>query len=117
MALRDREGISGAGLIAGALVISAAIISWGQPGPPRYQLAASGDAIVRLDTDSGELIACNLQACRQVEQPDRAKTFGPLRIQFGDDQATVETRRNVNVQQDRNVRREVEQRQIVENGS
>jgi hypothetical protein len=84
MALRDRDGISGAGLIAGALVISAAIISWGQPGQPRYQLAASGDAIVRLDTDSGELIACNLQACRQVEQPDRAKTFGPLTVQFGD---------------------------------
>ena len=85
MALRDKGEVGGGGLIAGALVISAAIISWGQQGPPRYQLAASDSAIVRLDTDSGELIACNLQECRRVEQPDRAKTFGPLRIQIGDD--------------------------------
>ena len=99
MALRERGEVGGAGLIAGALVISAAIISWGQQGPPRYQLAASDSAIVRLDTDSGELIACNLQGCRQIEQPDRAKTLGPLRIQIGDD------------------RREVEQPKAVANGS
>ena len=50
--------------------------------PPRYQIAGAGDTVVRMDTDSGELIACNQQRCARVEPPDRAKTFGPLTVQF-----------------------------------
>jgi hypothetical protein len=49
---------------------------------PRYQLAAAGDTIVRMDNDSGEVIACNRQGCARVEPPDRAKTFGPLTVQY-----------------------------------
>lgn len=70
-------------LIAAAIVGAALVISWGMSSSePRYQLAASGDTVVRMDTDSGELIACNQQHCVRVEPPDRAKTFGPLTLQF-----------------------------------
>ena len=70
-------------LIAGAIVLSALILSWGiSRGEPRCALAAAGDTVVRMDTDSGELIACNEQRCARVEPPDRAKTFGPLTVQF-----------------------------------
>ena len=77
---RDR----GSALIAAALLGSALIISWGMSSSgPRYQLAGSGDAVIRMDTDSGELIACNAQRCSRVEPPDRAKTFGPLTVEIG----------------------------------
>jgi len=70
-------------LIAGAIVAAALIVSWGMSSSqPKYQLAASGDTVVRMDTDSGELIACNQQRCARVEPPDRAKTFGPLTVQY-----------------------------------
>ena len=70
-------------IIAGAIIFGALILSWGMSSSePRYQLAASGDTVVRMDTDSGELIACNRQRCARVEPPDRAKTFGPLTVQF-----------------------------------
>jgi hypothetical protein len=45
---------------------------------PRYQLAGSGGSVVRMDTDSGELIACDKQGCVEVQEPDRAKTFEAL---------------------------------------
>ena len=51
-------------------------------GPWTGYRVASGDTVVRMDTDSGELIACNRQRCARVEPPDRAKTFGPLTVQF-----------------------------------
>jgi hypothetical protein len=73
----------GTAIIAAAIIGAAFIISWGMSrSEPRYQLAASGDTVVRMDTDSGELIACNRQRCARVEPPDRAKTFGPLTVQF-----------------------------------
>jgi hypothetical protein len=37
-----------------------------------------------MDTDSGELIACNAQRCSRVQPPARAKTFGPLTVEIGD---------------------------------
>ena len=62
------------------------ILSWGMSrSEPRYQLASAGDAVVRMDTDSGELIACNAQRCSRVQPPLRAKTFGPLTVEIGDD--------------------------------
>jgi hypothetical protein len=71
-------------IIAAAMVAAAMIISWGMSGSsPRYQVASSGDAVVRMDTDSGELIACTASGCAQVEPPDRARTFGPLTVRFG----------------------------------
>lgn len=70
-------------LIAAAIVGAAFILSWGMSsGESRYQIAAAGDAVVRMDTDSGELISCNRQGCARIEPPDRAKTFGPLTVQF-----------------------------------
>jgi hypothetical protein len=80
---RDR----GSGIIAAAIVGAALILSWGMSrSEPRYQLASSGEAVIRMDTDSGELIACNTQRCSQVQPPDRAKTFGPLTVEIGDSQ-------------------------------
>lgn len=70
-------------MIAAAVIGAAFVISWGMSSSqPRYQLAASGDMVVRMDTDSGELIACNQQSCARIEQPDRAKVLGPLTVQF-----------------------------------
>jgi hypothetical protein len=79
---RDR----GPGIIAAAIVGAALILSWGlSSAEPRYQLASSGDGVVRMDTDSGELIACNAQRCTRVQPPARARTFGPLTVEIGDD--------------------------------
>jgi hypothetical protein len=78
---RDR----GPGIIAAAIVGAALILSWGMSrSEPRYQLASSGDAVVRMDTDSGELVACNTQRCARVQPPDRARTLGPLTVEIGD---------------------------------
>lgn len=74
-----RGRVGGAGLLAGAIVAAALIVSWGiSRSSPHYQLASSGSAVVRMDTDSGELIACTTQGCMEVEEPDRAKTFEAL---------------------------------------
>ena len=79
---RDR----GPGIIAAAIVGAALILSWGNSNSePRYQLASAGDGVVRMDTDSGEMIACNSQRCSKVEPPSRAKTLGPLTVEIGDD--------------------------------
>ena len=70
-------------LIAAAILGAALILSWGMSSrESRYQIAAAGDAVVRMDTDSGELISCDRQGCVRIEPPDRAKTFGPLTVQF-----------------------------------
>jgi hypothetical protein len=88
MAERDDRGItSGNGLLAAAIVAAALIISWSSGGSePRYQLAATDNGVVRMDTDSGALIACDLQRCRPIESPARAKTFGPLRVVVDSDE-------------------------------
>ena len=81
----DERGDRGSGMIAAAIVGAALILSWGMSGSePRYQLASSGEAVIRIDTDSGELIACNAQRCSRVQPPDRARTFGPLTVEIGD---------------------------------
>jgi hypothetical protein len=73
----------GSVLIAASIIGAALVLSWGiSSSQPRYQIAAAGDTVVRMDTDSGEIIACNQQRCARVEPPDRAKTFGPLTIQY-----------------------------------
>lgn len=78
----------GKALIAAAILGGALVLSWGMSGNGyRYQIAASGDTVVRLDTDSGEMIACNRQRCTRVEPPDRAKTFGPLTVEFGSEKS------------------------------
>ncbi|HJU77191.1 MAG TPA: hypothetical protein VJ597_04600 [Sphingomicrobium sp.] len=75
----DRGSTSGNGLLAAAIVAAALIISWSSgSSEPRYQLAATDNGVVRMDTDSGALLACDLQRCRPIESPARAKTFGPL---------------------------------------
>ena len=76
----------GPAIIAAAIVGAALILSWGiSKDEPRYQVASSGDGVVRMDTDSGEMIACNAQGCHRIEAPDRAKTFGPLTVQIDSD--------------------------------
>ena len=61
-------------IIAAAIIGAALILSWGgSRDEPRYQIASAGDGVVRLDTDSGEMIACNAQRCARVQPPDRAK--------------------------------------------
>ena len=80
---QSRPPMRDGALIAGAIVLASLVLSWGiSRGQPRYQNAGAGDTVVRMDTDSGELIACNQQRCARVEPPDRAKTFGPLTIQY-----------------------------------
>lgn len=77
MALRDKVGSNV--LVAAAIVCGALILSWRSPtSEPRYQLAASGNAIVRLDTESGALIACDLQTCHQIRAPAPAQTGNPI---------------------------------------
>ena len=81
----DDRGDRASGIIAAAIVGAALILSWGMSkSEPRYQLASSQGAVVRMDTDSGEMIACNAQRCTRVQPPDRAKTFGPLTVEIGD---------------------------------
>ena len=81
----DRKA-RGPAIIAAAIVGAALILSWGMSkDEPRYQIASSGDGVVRMDSDSGEMIACDAQRCRRIEPPDRAKTFGPLTIEVRDD--------------------------------
>ena len=76
----------GSAIIAVAIVAAAFILSWGNSrDEPRYQIVSSGDGVMRMDTDSGEMMACNAQRCARVQPPDRAKTFGPLTIQVGDE--------------------------------
>ena len=75
--------ISGSGMIALAIVAGAFILAWGGGDEePRYQLAASGTAVYRMDTDSGEIIACTERGCARVQQPDRAQTLGPIGIRI-----------------------------------
>ena len=82
----EDQGNKGNVIIAAAIVGAALILSWGKSwDEPRYQIASSGDGVVRMDTDSGEMIACNAQRCARVQPPDRAKTFGPLTIEVGDE--------------------------------
>ena len=79
---RVREGA----LIAASIVAAAVILSWGMSSSaPRYELAGAGSSVVRMDTDSGELIACSDRGCQRIQAPDRAKRFGPVGIQIGRD--------------------------------
>ena len=65
----------GRALIAAAIVAASLVLYWGMPGDgPRYQIAATSSAVVRLDTDSGEMIACGAQGCGLIQEPERAKT-------------------------------------------
>jgi hypothetical protein len=78
---RDR----GMAIIAAAILGAALILSWGMPGSEsRYQLASSNGIVFRMDTDSGEMIACDAQRCSRIQPPDRARTFGPLTIDVQD---------------------------------
>jgi hypothetical protein len=71
--------VGGGALIAGAIVAAALILSWSKSSSaPKYQLAGGGSAVVRMDTDSGELIACDKQGCVAVQEPDRAKVAEEL---------------------------------------
>ena len=82
----DERTDRGPGIIAAAIVCAALILSWGlTKSEPRYQITSAGDSVVRMDTDSGELIACNTKGCNRIEAPDRAKTFGPLTVQIDSD--------------------------------
>ena len=80
----DRRDHRGSAFIAAAILGAAMILSWGGPDE-RYQLASSGDGVVRMDTDSGEMIACNAQRCSRVQPPARARSFGPVTFEIGDD--------------------------------
>ena len=74
----------GFGLLALAIVVGASIISFGpSDGTPRYQLAAGNGVIVRMNNDSGEVVACDLRHCVTVQPPDRAKTLAPLNGALG----------------------------------
>jgi hypothetical protein len=94
--MADRENSrlpQGNGVIAAGMVVAAMILAWGSPNnEPRFQLASSGNGVVRLDTDSGELLVCNLQGCHRVEAPLRAKTWGPISLSIGNARNEIEAR-------------------------
>jgi hypothetical protein len=73
---------TGSGPIALAIVAAALIIAWSGDDEPRYELAASGTAVYRMNTDSGELIACTPSGCARVEAPDRSKTLGAIELRL-----------------------------------
>jgi hypothetical protein len=74
----------GSMLIAAAIIGAAFVLSWGMSiSEPRYQIATSGDGVVRMDMDSGEVLACNTRGCSQIEPPDRAKTLGLIGLGSG----------------------------------
>ena len=89
MALRDSVGSNA--LLAAAIICGALILSWGSSSSaPRYQLAASGNEIVRLDTDSGALIACDLQTCHQIQAAAPKQTLNPITNVFNNVRSNVE---------------------------
>lgn len=52
-----------------AIVLAGAIIGlaiYSQDGPPRYQVAADGERVYRINTDSGTVIACEGDKCAVV---------------------------------------------------
>jgi len=54
-----------------AIVLAGAIIGlavYSQDGPPRYQVAADGARVYRINTDSGTVIACEDDKCAVVLQ-------------------------------------------------
>jgi len=58
MSDNNQRPLQGAGPIALAIIAAAFILAWASPNPvPRYQLAAGGGSVVRLDTDSGAILA------------------------------------------------------------
>ena len=57
------------GRIANAIVIAAMIVGvvvWMQPGPPRFEVVADGDRVVRIDRRSGTVIACEAGRCARI---------------------------------------------------
>ena len=87
MAQDNDQGGSDRGntIIAVAIVLGAMVLGWSSKNDgPRYQLAGSGSAVVRMDSDSGEMIACDKAGCNRIQLPDRSKTLGPLTVQIGD---------------------------------
>jgi hypothetical protein len=61
----DRAGrrVASALVAAGALVGLA--IYW-QPAPPRYQMVASGNQVLRIDTRKGTIIGCEAEECATI---------------------------------------------------
>ncbi len=52
-----------------ALVIAAALIAlaiYSRPSPPRYQAVIGDGKVVRLDTRSGTMIACEAERCFRI---------------------------------------------------
>jgi hypothetical protein len=67
--------------IASALVIAGALIGlaiYWRPGPLRYQAVAAGSQVVRLDTRSGTMIACEADQCGIVLRHGQHLTIRPL---------------------------------------
>jgi hypothetical protein len=54
-----------------AIIVAGAAIGlalYSRPGPPRYQIVATGNGIVRIDTRNGTVIACEAGRCMLVVQ-------------------------------------------------
>jgi hypothetical protein len=63
-----------AALIAAAVLIAAALLGY-LLKPPRYAFAATGSGLARLDTRTGEVLACR-ERCRVVVRAG-PPTFDP----------------------------------------
>ncbi|HEX5182408.1 MAG TPA: hypothetical protein VFW19_04550 [Allosphingosinicella sp.] len=61
-------------LVAIAIALAGAFIAlaiYWRPGPPRYQVVAMGDQVVRLNTKTGSMVACNVDGCGMVIHESR----------------------------------------------
>lgn len=57
--------------IVTAIIIAGAIVGfaiWSRPSPPRYQVAVGDGLIVRVNTESGAVIACRGETCTLIVQ-------------------------------------------------
>ena len=67
--LRETIDLAGRRLVTGLVIAGAAIglAIYARPGPPRYEAIAAPDGrIVRIDTRSGTVIACEGRTCMTV---------------------------------------------------
>ena len=64
-------------LVAGSIVVAAAVLAYFLQ-PPRYALHHADGYTYRLDTRTGEVIACGTRGCFGVVAPGQPRSLGSL---------------------------------------
>jgi hypothetical protein len=66
--------------LSSAVVIGAALIGlaiWARPSPPRFQVAANGGEVLRIDTRKGTIISCAGGHCYTIVRHGQHLDPGP----------------------------------------